>query len=155
MKLPRIVLRYAAVSVVASFFLAGPLHAAKDAVPTPKEYGVYVKTATKLVRLLPNIVFQEGAMLYIESNNPPHFPLKDIKYFIFYGKHDLSYLTFNYLLFVNQSPLGISRFIFGKVVEIEAKKKNDALYTVRPKGLFGRGYYALWINDSAWDFIVE
>ena len=155
MKLQRIVLRYAAVSVVASFFLAGPLHAAKDAVPTPKEYGVYVKTATKLVRLLPNIVFQEGAMLYIESNNPPHFPLKDIKYFIFYGKHDLSYLTFNYLLFVNQSPLGISRFIFGKVVEIEAKNKNDALYTVRPKGLFGRGYYALWINDSAWDFIVE
>jgi len=65
MKLPRIVLRYAAVSVVASFFLAGPLHAAKDAVPTPKEYGVYVKTATKLVRLLPNIVFQEGAMLSI------------------------------------------------------------------------------------------
>ena len=68
-------------------FLAGPLHAAKDDVPTPKEYGVYVKTATKLVRILPNIVFQDGAMLYIESNNPPHFPLKDIKYFIFYGKH--------------------------------------------------------------------
>jgi len=29
------------------------------------------------------------------------------------------------------------------------------LYTIRPKGLFGRGYYALWISDSAWDFIVE
>ena len=89
MKVPRIVLRYAAISVVAALFLAGPLHAAKDDVPTPKEYGVYVKTATKLVRLLPNIVFQDGAMLYVESNNPPHFPLKDIKYFIFYGKHDM------------------------------------------------------------------
>jgi hypothetical protein len=155
MKLLQTVLRYAAVTVVAAFFLAGPLHAAKDDVPTPKEYGVYVKTATKLVRILPNIVFQEGKMLYIESNNPPHFSLKDVKYFLLYGSPDMQYLTFNNLLFINQSPLGKPRFIFGKEVEVEVKNRGDALYTVRPKGLFGRGYYALWINDSAWDFIVE
>ena len=155
MKLLQTVLRYAAVTVVAVFFLAGSLLAAKDDVPTPKEYGVYVKTATKLVRILPNIVFQEERMLYIESNNPPHFSLKDVKYFILYGKQDMQYLTFNNLFFINQSPLGKSRFIFGKDVEVEVKKRSDALYTVRPKGLFGRGYYALWINDSAWDFIVE
>ncbi len=147
--------RYAAVSVVAAFFLAGPLHAAKDDVPTPKEYGVYVKTTSKLVRILPNIVFQEGAMLYVESNNPHRFLLKDIKYFILYGKQDIQYLTFNNMLFINQSPLGKSRFIFGKDVETEVKKRGDILYTIRPKGLFGRGYYAIWINDSAWDFIVE
>ncbi len=155
MKLLQTVLRYAAVTVVAAFFLAGPLRAAKDDVPTPKEYGVYVKTATKLVRILPNIVFQEGKMLYIESNNPPHFSLKDVKYFLLYGSPDMQYLTFNNLLFINQSPLGKPRFIFGKEVEVEVKNRGDALYTVRPKGLFGRGYYALWINDSAWDFIVE
>jgi hypothetical protein len=155
MKLLQTVLRYAAVTVVAVFFLAGSLLAAKDDVPTPKEYGVYVKTATKLVRILPNIVFQEERMLYIESNNPLHLSLKDIHYFILYGRPDMQYLTFNNLLFVNQSPLGKSRFIFGKEVEVEVKKRSDALYTVRPKGLFGRGYYALWINDSAWDFIVE
>jgi len=155
MKLLQTVLRYAAVTVVAVFFLAGPLHAAKDDVPTPKEYGVYVKTAAKPVRILPNIVFQEGAMLYVESNNPPHFLLKDIKYFILYGKQEMQYLTFNNLVFINQSPLGRSRFMFGKEVEIEVKKRSDTLYTIRPKGLFGRGYYALWISDSAWDFIVE
>ncbi len=155
MKLLRPMVRYAAVSFVAALFMAAPLHAAKDDVPTPKEYGVYVKTATKLVRLLPNVVFEEGAMIYLESNNPPHFLLKDIRYFVLYGKHDMQYLTFNNLLFVNQSPVGKSRFIFGKEVESEVKKKNDTLYTVQPKGLFGRGYYALWINDSAWDFIVD
>lgn len=155
MKLLRTVLTCAAMPVVAALLLAGPLHAAKEDVTTPKEYGVYVKTATRLVRVLPNIVFSEGAMLYVESNNPAHFPLKDIKYFIFYGKHEMGYLTLNNLLFVNQSPLGKSRFMFGKEVEVEVKKRSDTLYTVRPKGLFGRGYYALWINDSAWDFIVE
>ncbi len=155
MKSMRRVLRYAAVSVIAALFLAGPLHAAKDDVPTPGEYGVYVKTASKLIRILPNIVFQEGSLLYIESNNPPHFLLKDIKYFILYGKHEVQYLTFNNLMFINQSPLGKPRFMFGKEVEAEVKKKSDTLYTVRPKGLFGRGYYALWINDSAWDFIVD
>ena len=155
MKLLRTMLRYGAISVVGALFLAGPLHAAKDDVPTPKEYGVYVKTATKLVRILPNIVFQEGSMIYVESNNPPHFLLKDISYFILYGKQDMQYLTLNNLVFINQSPLGKSRFMFGKEVETEVKKKGDILYTIRPKGLFGRGYYALWINDSAWDFIVD
>ena len=86
MKLLRTVLRYAAMTVVAVLFLAGPLHAAKDDVPTPKEYGVYVKTAAKLVRILPNIVFQEGAMLYIESNNPPHFSLERHQVFYFVRK---------------------------------------------------------------------
>jgi hypothetical protein len=147
--------RYAAITVVGVFFLAGPLHAAKDEVPTPREYGVYVRTPSKLVRILPNIVFQEGRILYIESNNPPHFSLKDVGYFVLYGKLNMKYLTFNNLVFINQTPLGKARFIFGKGVEIEVKKKNDVLYTARPKGLFGRGYYALWIDDSAWDFIVE
>ncbi len=155
MRLLRTVRRCAAAAVIAAFFLAGPLHAAKDDVPTPKEYGVYVKTAGKLVRILPNIVFQEGAMLYVESNKPRRFLLNDIKYFVLYGKQDMQYLTFNNMLFINRSPLGIPRFIFGKDVEIEVKKRGDILYTIRPKGLFGRGYYAIWINDSAWDFIVE
>ena len=155
MKLLRTMRRYAAASVIAAFLLAGPLHAAKDDVPTPKEYGVYVKTTTKLVRILPNMVLQEGAMIYVESNKPRHFLLKDVRYVVLYGREDIQYLTFNNLLFINQSPLGKPRFIFGKEVEVEVKNRSDALYTVRPKGLFGRGYYAIWINDSAWDFIVE
>jgi hypothetical protein len=61
----------------------------------------------------------------------------------------------NPLLFIQQSPLGKARFVFGKDVGIEIKKKGDDLYTVKPKELMGRGYFSLWIDDGAWDFIVE
>jgi len=155
MKLMQTVIRCSAVSILAFFLLAGPLSAAKDDIPKPKEYGVYIMAAKTLVRLTPNIVFDQNSLLYIESNNPAHFPLNDVKYFIVYGKQNMQVLTVNNLLFVNQSPLGKARFMFGREVDVEVKKRSENLYSVRPKGLFGRGYYAIWIEDSAWDFIVE
>jgi len=153
MKPTRTMLRCAAIPVIAALFLAGPLYAAKDDAPTPKEYGVYVKTTAKLVRLLPNIVF-DARIPYVESNNPAHFPLKDIKYFVMYGNRQMQYLTLNNLVPIGET-VGKLRFMFGREVAAEVKKRSDVLYEVQPKGLFGRGYYALWINDSAWDFIVE
>ena len=135
--------------------LAGTAFSAKDDVPTPKEYGVYIKTPSTLKRLLPNIVFDEKGVLYVESNNPPRFPLAEIQQFVIYGKYDVKYLTLNPLLFVTETPLHKSRFLFGKEIELQVSRKSDVLYAVKPKGLFGRGYYSLWINDTAWDFIVE
>jgi hypothetical protein len=127
----------------------------KDDKLKPKEFGVYIKTQKALQRLMPNIVFDEKGILFIETNNPPHFLLKDIEYFVVYGKYDIKVLTMNPLLFIQQSPLGKARFVFGKDVGFEIKKKGDDLYTVKPKELMGRGYFCLWIDDSAWDFIVE
>jgi hypothetical protein len=131
-----------------------PLYS-KDDKLKPKEFGVYIKTQKALQRLMPNIVFDEKGILFIETNNPPHFLLKDIEYFVVYGKYDIKVLTMNPLLFIQQSPLGKTRFIFGKDIGFEVKKKGDDLYTVKPKELMGRGYFSLWIDDSAWDFIVE
>jgi len=148
-------LTWGALSLVFVLLLAGPLQAAKDDVPTPKEYGVYVKTAKGMVRILTNIVFDERGMIYLESNNPHHFQLQDLRYFIVYGKYDIRYLTLNSLLLLNRSPLGKPRFMFGKETDVEVKKRGNDLYTVKPKGLFGRGYYALWINEEAWDIIIE
>jgi hypothetical protein len=128
---------------------------AKEDVATPKEYGVYVKTPKTLKRLMPNIVFDEKGILYVESNNPQRFPLAEVQQFIIYGKYDVKYLTLNPMLFASETPLGKSRFLFGKDIELEVVKKTDVLYTAKPKGLFGRGYYSLWINDSAWDFVIE
>jgi hypothetical protein len=128
---------------------------AKEDVATPKEYGVYVKTPTTLKRLLPNVVFDEKGILYIESNNPQRFSLADVRQFVIYGKYEMKYLTLNPMLFVSESTLHKSRFLFGKDIELEVAKKSDTLYTVRPKALFGRGYYSLWINDTAWDFVIE
>jgi hypothetical protein len=128
---------------------------AKEDVVTPKEYGVYVKMPKTQKRLLPNILFNEKGVLYIESNNPQRFPLAEVQLFIIHGKYDIKYLTLNPMLFVSESPLGKPRFIIGKDIEIEVTKKSDLLYTVTPKGLFGRGYYGLWINDTVWDFVVE
>ena len=125
----------------------------KETLQTPKEYGVYVKAGKNLQRLLPNIVFDEKGVIFVESNNPAKFMLKDMEYFVVYGKYDMQYLTMNPLLFLMQSPVGQSRFVFGKDVELDVKKTGELLYVVKPKGLFGRGYYALWINDSAWDFV--
>ena len=128
---------------------------AKEDVVAPKEYGVYVKTPKALKRVLPNILFDEKGILYIESNNPQRFPLGEVELVVIYGKYEMKYLTFNPLLFVSESPLGKPRFIIGNNIEIEVNKKSDLLYTVAPKGLFGRGYYGLWINDTVWDFVVE
>ncbi len=109
------------------------LHAKED-VATPKEYGVYVKMKKTTKRLLPNIVFDEKGVLYVESNNPPRFPLAEVELFIIYGKYDMKYLTLNPMLFVNETSLGKSRFLFGKEIELEVAKKSDLLYTVKPKG---------------------
>lgn len=133
-----------------------PLFAKEEKVIKPKEFGVYIKTKTNLIRLLPNLVLEEKGIYFIESNNPQSFPLKDIQYFIIYGQYEMDVLTFNPLLFFYTSPLGKSRYIFGKDIEITVKKQNiPHLYTVKPKGLLGRGYFCIWINDSAWDFIIE
>jgi len=35
------------------------------------------------------------------------------------------------------------------------KKIKEDVYSIKPRGLIGRGYFSLWINDTAWDFIVE
>ncbi len=127
----------------------------KETIQTPKEYGVYVKVGKNLQRLLPNIVFDEKGVLFLESNNPAKLMLKNMEYFVVYGKYDVQYLTMNPLLFLTQSPVGNSRFVFGKDMALDVKTTGELLYTVKPKGLFGRGYFALWINDSAWDFYIE
>jgi hypothetical protein len=129
--------------------------AAKDAIPTPKEHGVYAKTSKGLMRILPNIVSDQQGVYYLDSNNPQHFPVGSIEYFIFYGKYQLEYLTLNPLVPFQTTSLSIPHFMFGKELELAVTKKSDILFTVKPKGLFGRGYYSLWIEDSAWDFIIE
>ena len=148
--------------VVAVMLLAGIVAAlcnvalyAKEDVTAPKEYGVYIKTPKGMKRLLPNVIFDEKGILYLESNNPPRFSLADVEQFIVYGKYEIKYLTLNPMLFVNETPLGKSRYLFGKEIELDVVKKGDLLYTAKTKGLFGRGYYSLWINDSAWDFVIE
>ena len=129
---------------------------AKDDKINPKEPGVYIKTDKGLKRLLPNIVFDRKRNLYcVESNNPAHFLLKDIEYFVFFGKYDFQFLTLNPMVLFQVSPLGKPAFIFGKNIDIEMNKIGTDLYTVKPKGLLGRGYYSLWIDDSAWDFILD
>lgn len=132
------------------------VYAREEVVQKPKEYGVYIKTRNSTVRLTPNIVFDDGGLIFVESNNPQTFALKDIQYFIIYGHYDMNVLTFNPMLFYQASSLGKPRFVFGKDIEIVVKKqKVEHLYTVRPKGLFSRGYFSLWINDTAWDFVIE
>ena len=144
--------------VLICFFLiiiiSAPLYAKDDKI-NPKEPGVYIITDKGLQRLLPNIVFDEQNLIFVESNNPPHFFLKDTNYFIVFGKYDMSVLTLNPMLFAGLSSLGKPRFIFGKNATIETKKIGTDLYSVKPKGLLGRGYYGLWINDTAWDFILD
>lgn len=139
---------------LALLLFSGPASAKED-VTAPKESGVYVQTAKAQKRLLPNIVFEEQGVIYLESNNPPKFPLGEMHSFVLYGKYDMQYLTLNPLLFLGQTPIGKTRYAIGKDIDIEVSKRSDTLYVVKPKGLFGRGYYTLWINDSAWDFIIE
>jgi hypothetical protein len=47
------------------------------------------------------------------------------------------------------------RYVFGKEIGYDLKKRSDDLYVVKSKELLGRGYTALWINDTAWDLIIE
>jgi hypothetical protein len=129
--------------------------AVKDSVPTPKEYGVYAKTGKGLLRIIPNIVSDERGIYYLESNNPQHFPVGGVEYFVVYGQYQFQYLTLNPLVPFETTHLGINRFMFGKDIDLAITKKSDVLYTAKPKGLFGRGYYSLWIEDSAWDFIID
>jgi len=131
-----------------------PLYGKEDKAH-PKEFGVYIKTHKSLVRLIPNIVFEERGLFYIESNNHARFALKDLEHFVIYGQYDMSVLTFNSLLFFQPSPLGKSRYAFGKAIDISVSNLGANLYSIKQKGLHSRGYYCLWINDSVWDFIIE
>jgi hypothetical protein len=149
-KLPALIL-----AALLLIVFSAPLHAKEAKVATPKEFGVYVMSNKVLKRLLPNIVFDEKEILYVEMNNPQRFLLKDIDYFVFYGKYDLKVLTLNPMNFLGSSRLGKPRFGFGKAEDLDVKQAGADLYTVKPKGLLGRGYFAIWINDTAWDFIVE
>ena len=128
---------------------------AKDDKINPKEPGVYIKTDKGLKRLLPNIVQNEEEMIYIESNNPAHFLLKDVEYFVFFGAYDFKFLTLNPMTFFQASPLGKPAFIFGREITMDMKQIGADLYTFKPKKLLGRGYYSLWIEDSAWDFMLD
>ena len=67
----------------------------------------------------------------------------------------MQYLTLNNLKPFQMTSLGVRRYMLGLALDLDVRKKSEILYTVKPKGLFGRGYYALWINDTAWDFIIE
>ncbi|MCX5811593.1 MAG: hypothetical protein NT178_03495 [Proteobacteria bacterium] len=135
--------------------LAGsPLYGKEEKI-MPKEPGVYIKTDKPLIRLLPNIVFNEKGLLFIESNNPEHFLLKNTEYFVVFGKYNINVVTLNPLLFINASPLGKPRFILGKDIEIDIKNIGSDLYILKPKALMGRGYYCLWIEDTVWDFVIE
>ena len=133
----------------------GPLLHAKDDKAAPKEFGAYVKTSTGLKRLVPNIVFDQNGMLFIESNNPARYALKDVEHFVIYGTHNMNVLTMNPLLFLQASPLGKPRYMFGKNIEFVIQNKGSDLFTIKPKGLLARGYYCLWIEDTAWDFVIE
>lgn len=148
--------RILSVSIILTILLASlPLYAKDDLVIRPAAPGVYIKAGKTLARLIPNIVFDEQGLLYVESNNPPRFLLKNIEYFVFYGQYNIKYLTLNPLVFYRMSPVGKSRFKIGKDIEIDIKKTGEEVYVVRPKTLLGRGYHALWIEDTVWDFIIE
>jgi len=144
-----------AVTTALVLFMVLPVTAAGDTVPTPKEYGVYAKTDKGLKRILPNIVTDDNGVFYLEPNKPQSFALGSIEYFVVFGNYQTQYLTLNPLKPYQMSPVGIARVMFGKDVEITVTKRGDNLLTAKPKGLFGRGYYALWIEDTAWDFVVE
>ena len=143
------------IAFLAAVFLAGPSFAKDDKIATPKEFGTYIKTSAGLKRLVPNIVQDNNGMLFIESNKPQVFPLKDVEYFVIYGPRNMEVLTINPLLFLQASGLGKPRYMFGKNIEYTTQKKGNNLFVIKPKGLMGRGYFCLWIEDTAWDFVIE
>ena len=120
-----------------------------------KEYGAYIILKKGYVRILPNIVFDENGVFFVESNNPAHYFLKDVEYLVLYGQYDMSVLTVNPMGFYQPSSLGKPRFAFGKAIDLDVKQQGKDMYIIKPKGLFGRGYYSIWINDTAWDFILD
>lgn len=134
---------------------AASVYAKNEKVATPREPGVYIKTTKGLIRLLPNIVFDENGVFFVESNDPAHFFLKDFQYFVLYGKHDMNVLTVNPMGFYQPSALGKPRFAFGKDIELDVKSQGKDMYIIKPKGLLGRGYYSIWINETAWDFMLD
>jgi len=67
----------------------------------------------------------------------------------------MTVLTLNPLLFFKASPVGKHRYTFGKEITCDVKKRGASLFVVKAKDLLGRGYTAVWINDTAWDFIIE
>lgn len=140
--------------VLFAFLTAGLCYGQSDSV-TPKEFGVYLKTKKTLHRLLPNIVFDQEGVLFVEFNNPSHFLLRDVEHFVVYGNYDMKVLTLNPMVPLEQTPLGKMRFMFGKDEVIDVKARGKDLYIIKPKGLMGRGYFSLWINDTAWDFVIE
>ncbi|HVN96166.1 MAG TPA: hypothetical protein VMT62_07040 [Syntrophorhabdaceae bacterium] len=142
------------ICILLIMLVAIPLYAKDDKI-NPKEPGAYIKTSQGLKRLLPNIVFDEEGLIYVEANNPVHFLLKDVQYFVFSGKYDFKVLTLNPMRFLGPSPLGKPRLAFGKNVDFDIKQIGPDLYTIKPKGLLGRGYFSLWINETAWDFILD
>jgi hypothetical protein len=146
-------------SVITAFliilFLAFPLYGKEDKVTTPKEFGAYIKTSAGLKRLIPNMVQDQNGMIFVESNKPPVYALKDFEYFVIYGPRNMDVLTINPLLFLQASPLGKPRYIFGKNIDYVIQKRGNNLFTIKPKGLIGRGYFCLWIEDTAWDFVIE
>jgi len=123
--------------------------------PLPREFGVYVKTQKGFKRLMPNVVLEERGVYFLESLNPPRLLLGEVEYFVVCGTYNVEVLTLNPLVPWQKSALGKDRFIFGKELDVEVKKVAANTYTVRQRGLFGRGYYAIWIDDAAWDFILE
>ena len=133
------IIRNIILCTVCLFIFCAPLYAKEDKV-NPKETGVYAKTNKGLIRILPNIVFDVQGLLYIESNNPAHFLLKDIEYFVVYGNYSIDVLTLNPMTFLGPSPLGKQRFLFGRNVDFELKKRGNDLYSVKPKGLLGRDF---------------
>jgi hypothetical protein len=143
------------VALVLGFFLITSIASGGEPIPKPKDFGVYAKTNKGLKRILPNIVSDEEGIYFLQPNNPQRFPLGAIDYFLVYGDYEIQYITLNPMKPFQASPVGALRAMFGKDIEITLTKQAEAFYTVKPKGLFGRGYYAIWINDTAWDFIVD
>ena len=146
------------------FFSVSPIDAKNEktkatgpvkTVPGIKDHGVYVKLKKGYVRILPNIVFDEQGIFFIESNNPAHYFLKDVEHFVIYGQYDMSVLTVNPMGFFKPSTLGKPRFAFGKEIPVDVRQQGKDMYIIKPKGLLARGYYGIWINDTAWDFILD
>jgi hypothetical protein len=151
--------RTALLSIAVTFlmmaFLIVPLYGKEDKITAPKEFGTYIKTTAGLKRLVPNMVQDEKGLIFVESNKPPVYALKDFEYFVIYSPRSMEALTINPLLFIQASPLGKPRYIFGKNIEYTAQKRGDNLFLIKPKGLMGRGYFCVWIEDTAWDFVIE
>jgi hypothetical protein len=154
MKVQQIV-KTAVLSCLCAFIFAAPLFSAEPKLSPPQDPGVYIKTTSGLKRILPNIAHEEKGIFFIEMNNPATYPLKDVEYFVVFGKYDMDLLTLNPMVFLQQTPLGKARFMFGKNIEFTATPRSKDFYTLKAKDLLGRGYFSLWINDTAWDFIID